>query len=219
MGGLINAMVPCCSTGSSGPIDYNDLINTPAPGIAITDPVSGASAGGILFSESGLLANSEKFRIVTGLVAGAGVTPVITGRYAYSGSICLEFGGVLLGRLDEAPPGFGGGNGVKLGGFVGPGGGFWFSYSENNLFSTPDLGITKASSTALKVELAAGGAGSLEVDTLLTKVYTVGTLPSGTVARRAFVSDETTGISHATAVGAGSLDRPVYYGNGQWRVG
>ena len=130
-------------------------------GVAIGDAVSGASDGAMLYTSSGLLANSEKFRIVTGFVSGVGATPLITGSNGYSGSICLEFGGVVLGRLDEAPPAFGAGHGVELGGFVGPGGGFWFSYSENNLFSTPDLGITKSSSTKLQIELAAGGLGDL----------------------------------------------------------
>lgn len=77
--------------------------------------------------------------------------------------------------------------------------------------------------TVLGAELTGAGNfvsyGQVSALTFKSTSYTVATLPAGVVATSAFVTDETTGVSHATAVGGGALERPVYYGNGQWRVG
>ena len=65
--------------------------------------------------------------------------------------------------------------------------------------------------------------GDLVAKTIRAQSYTLAALnstyPSPTVGQRSFITDETTGASHAAAVGGGGLERPVYYGNGTWRIG
>jgi hypothetical protein len=74
------------------------------------------------------------------------------------------------------------------------------------------------------VEVASiNNVGLLFAQTLQTQSYTLAALnsayPSPTVGQRSFITDETTGVFGASSVGGGSLERPVFYGNGAWRNG
>lgn len=82
---------------------------------------------------------------------------------------------------------------------------------------TGDAWQVKDSANAVVAKCAANG--DLTARSLLTSVFTVATLPSGLVSQRAFVVDEMSGAFGSMAMGGGTLERPVFFGNGQWRVG
>jgi len=69
------------------------------------------------------------------------------------------------------------------------------------------------------VTASVSAAGNLFAQTTRTQSYTVATLPSGVVATRTFVTDETTGAFRGTCVGSGAIETPVHYANGAWKNG
>lgn len=67
--------------------------------------------------------------------------------------------------------------------------------------------------------LLVGTTTSTGAGTVGTKVYTVGTLPTGAKGGRSFVSDANSTTFAASAAGGGSNNVPVYHDGSAWRVG
>jgi hypothetical protein len=67
--------------------------------------------------------------------------------------------------------------------------------------------------------LIIGGTTATGNGTLGTKVYTVGTLPTGAKGARSFVSDANSTTFATSAVGGGSNNVPVYHDGSGWRIG
>jgi hypothetical protein len=55
--------------------------------------------------------------------------------------------------------------------------------------------------------------------TLKLLTYTVSTLGAGTTGTKSFVTDALNPVFGANVVGGGTVEVPVYYGNGAWKVG
>ena len=53
---------------------------------------------------------------------------------------------------------------------------------------------------------------------IILQVYTVATLPSGTVGMMAYVSDALGPVYAATVVGGGAVKTPVFYDGTNWTV-
>jgi hypothetical protein len=232
MGGLINAMEPCCAAPGGG----GSIVGTEGTknefNTAVTDgnflfvgdatmeigaPITGGTAtyipyiaaGPVVAQDAGITYVSGQLRLTGGLQPVSSSTiggPGITLNAANAGVDATTFQGSganmgQCGKTSSAPY-------FALSSI--PGGGsafdaFMWGYGAND--------ISFGNSTARDFS------ATVRLGTLITKSFTVGTLPSGIVAQRAFVTDETTGVFRATLVGGGAIEGPAHYANGQWRNG
>ena len=64
-----------------------------------------------------------------------------------------------------------------------------------------------------------GNTGATGTTTITTAVYTVSTLPAGSIGMRAFVTNALAPSFGVTVAGGGTVGVPVYYDGSTWKVG
>lgn len=83
----------------------------------------------------------------------------------------------------------------------------------------PLADILKFTSTGAATFASSVSMGALTATTIKTVVYTIATLPTGTVGMRAFVSDANATTFASVVAGGGANGVPVYHDGTNWRIG